>query len=142
MRVQVLNMVLDVITSRVVSIDAKTTVEDACDVRGFHFLLLDHAHSRNNRPYSRKTRSASQSLKIPIHPHRHMSAYLMCVFVHLLAGHVQKWAQYADVNAFLTLAATRHTLHPDELAANERVNQIVSAARANYVPVRLVSSMF
>lgn len=48
--------------------------------------------------------------------------------------------QFSDVNAFLTLAATRHTLLPEELRENPQVNEIVSAARSGHVPVRLVSS--
>jgi len=48
--------------------------------------------------------------------------------------------QFADVNAFLTLAATRHTLLPDDLRGKSRVNDIVSAAKAGRVPVHLVSS--
>jgi hypothetical protein len=48
--------------------------------------------------------------------------------------------QFSDVNAFLTLAATRHILQPDELRYNPRADEIVSAARSGRVPVRLVSS--
>jgi len=47
----------------------------------------------------------------------------------------------ADVNAFLTLAATRHTLLPDDIRENDRINQIISAAKAGRVPVRLVSNL-
>ncbi|THH04396.1 hypothetical protein EW145_g5555 [Phellinidium pouzarii] len=45
---------------------------------------------------------------------------------------------FADVNAFLTLAATQHTLSPEDLRANPRVEQIVNAAKAGKVPVRLI----
>jgi len=48
--------------------------------------------------------------------------------------------QYSDVNAFLTLAATRHTYLPDDLRGNARVDSIVAAAKAGRVPVHLVSS--
>jgi CBS domain-containing protein len=48
--------------------------------------------------------------------------------------------QFADLNAFLTLAATRHTLLREDLLDNPRVDAIVSAARAGRVPIRLVSS--
>ena len=48
--------------------------------------------------------------------------------------------QFSDVNAFLTLAATSHTFHPEDLLDNPRSNEIVEAARAGRVPVRLVSS--
>ena len=50
--------------------------------------------------------------------------------------------QYADVNAFLTLAATRHTFFTDDLRSNPKVNDIVTAAKAGRVPVHLVSSAF
>jgi hypothetical protein len=50
--------------------------------------------------------------------------------------------QFSDVNAFLTLAATSHTLQPEDLQENPRVNQIVIAARAGRVPVKLVSGVF
>ncbi|KAF7316365.1 hypothetical protein MIND_00155300 [Mycena indigotica] len=46
---------------------------------------------------------------------------------------------FADVNAFLTLAATRPALLRDE--DNPRVDAIVSAARAGRVPVHLVSNL-
>ncbi|EPQ52371.1 hypothetical protein GLOTRDRAFT_140715 [Gloeophyllum trabeum ATCC 11539] len=49
---------------------------------------------------------------------------------------------FADVNAFLTLAATRHTLHPDYLRDNPRIHQIVEAAKSGPdVPVYLVSNL-
>ncbi|KAJ7634721.1 hypothetical protein FB45DRAFT_909661 [Roridomyces roridus] len=47
---------------------------------------------------------------------------------------------FADVNAFLTLAATRHTLLRDDLD-NPRVDAIFSAARSGHVAVRLVSNL-
>ncbi|KAG1775578.1 hypothetical protein EV702DRAFT_1117675 [Suillus placidus] len=48
---------------------------------------------------------------------------------------------FSDVNAFLTLAATRHTIPPAELRANSRADQIMSAAREGRVPVHLVSNL-
>ncbi|KAG6377515.1 hypothetical protein JVT61DRAFT_15323 [Boletus reticuloceps] len=48
---------------------------------------------------------------------------------------------FSDVNAFLTLAATRHTIPPHELKANSRADQIMSAARSGHVPVHLVSNL-
>jgi hypothetical protein len=64
------------------------------------------------------------------------SLFMVCV-----AGY-QLLFQSSDVNAFLTLAATRHTLQPDDLKENPRLDQIVTAARAGRVPVHLVSSEF
>ena len=54
----------------------------------------------------------------------------------------QIFLQYADVNAFLTLAATRHTFITDDLRSNPKVNDILTAAKAGRVPVHLVSSTF
>jgi hypothetical protein len=48
--------------------------------------------------------------------------------------------QFADVNAFLTFAATQHTYTPEHLQGRPRVAQILEAAKAGHVPVRLVSS--
>ncbi len=48
--------------------------------------------------------------------------------------------QFADLNAFLTFAATRHTYTPEHLQSHPRVAQILEAARAGHVPVQLVSS--
>ncbi|KIM47130.1 hypothetical protein M413DRAFT_270231 [Hebeloma cylindrosporum] len=48
---------------------------------------------------------------------------------------------YADVNAFLTLAATRHTFLSDDSRGSQRVNDIVTAAKAGRVPVHLVSNL-
>jgi hypothetical protein len=50
--------------------------------------------------------------------------------------------QYADVNAFLTLAATSHTFFSGDLRNNPKVNDIVAAAKAGRVSVHLVSSAF
>ena len=46
------------------------------------------------------------------------------------------------MNAFLTLAATRHTIFTDDLRSNPKLNDIVTAAKAGRVPVHLVSSAF
>ncbi|KAI0064227.1 hypothetical protein BV25DRAFT_1898733 [Artomyces pyxidatus] len=48
---------------------------------------------------------------------------------------------YADVNAFLTFAATRHTYTPEHLAEHPRVAQILDAAKAGHVSARLVSNL-
>lgn len=48
---------------------------------------------------------------------------------------------FADVNAFLTFAATRHTYSPEHLIENPRVTQIMEAAKAGRVPVNLVSNL-
>lgn len=48
---------------------------------------------------------------------------------------------FSDVNAFLTFAATRHTLLPQEIPGNSRVDQITAAAKAGRIPVHLVSNL-
>jgi len=45
------------------------------------------------------------------------------------------------VNAFLTLAATRHTFITDDLRSNSKVNDIIAAAKSGRVPVHLVSNL-
>ncbi|KAH9848714.1 hypothetical protein C2E23DRAFT_871030 [Lenzites betulinus] len=48
---------------------------------------------------------------------------------------------FADVNAFLTLAATRHKIGVDELREKPRVQEILKAARDGKVPAHLVSNL-
>ncbi|KAI0365810.1 hypothetical protein BV20DRAFT_1046551 [Pilatotrama ljubarskyi] len=48
---------------------------------------------------------------------------------------------FADVNAFLTLAATRHKISMDELREKPRVQEILKAAREGKVPAYLVSNL-
>lgn len=46
---------------------------------------------------------------------------------------------FADVNAFLTVAATRH--NTPEVQEIPQIEQIIKAARAGHVPIRLVSNL-
>ncbi|EIW54799.1 uncharacterized protein TRAVEDRAFT_73904 [Trametes versicolor FP-101664 SS1] len=48
---------------------------------------------------------------------------------------------FADVNAFLTLAATRHKIGVDELREKHRVQEILKAAREGNVPAHLISNL-
>ncbi|PCH34976.1 hypothetical protein WOLCODRAFT_139671 [Wolfiporia cocos MD-104 SS10] len=48
---------------------------------------------------------------------------------------------FSDVNAFLTLAATRHKLATEELREKPRLQEILGAARAGRVSVHLVSNL-
>ncbi|KAI9449702.1 hypothetical protein F5148DRAFT_1246200 [Russula earlei] len=57
------------------------------------------------------------------------------------AAHYSGLFDFADVNAFLTFAATQHTYTPEHLQGNPRVAQILEAAKAGHVPVRLVSNL-
>ncbi|KAI0266126.1 hypothetical protein BC834DRAFT_824223 [Gloeopeniophorella convolvens] len=56
-------------------------------------------------------------------------------------AHYSGLFDFADVNAFLTFAATQHTYTPEHLQDHPRVAQILEAARAGRVPVRLVSNL-
>ncbi|KAJ7691737.1 hypothetical protein B0H17DRAFT_1062503 [Mycena rosella] len=96
----------DLIDSRIVEIDAETSVEDACEI------LL-----------SEKT---------------------LCLAIKAAEPKEEPYVglfDFADLNAFLTLAATRHTLLREDLLDNPRVDAIVSAARAGRVPIHLVSNL-
>ncbi|KAJ7742652.1 hypothetical protein DFH07DRAFT_835941 [Mycena maculata] len=95
----------DLIDSRIVEVDADTSVEDACETL--------------------------------------LSEKILCLAVKAIEPHGDKESyaglfDFADVNAFLTLAATRHALLRDD---NPRVDAIISAARAGHVPVHLVSNL-
>ncbi|PIL23203.1 hypothetical protein GSI_14512 [Ganoderma sinense ZZ0214-1] len=48
---------------------------------------------------------------------------------------------FADVNAFLTLAATRHKIRTEELREKPRVQEILNAAKEGKVPAYLVSNL-
>lgn len=56
-------------------------------------------------------------------------------------AHYSGLFDFADVNAFLTFAATRHTYTPEHLQSHPRVAQILEAAKAGHVPVHLVSNL-
>lgn len=99
----------DLIDSRVVSVDAETSVEEACEV-----LMTE------NIPCLVIKSNSSDASGSNIY---------------------QGLFDYSDVNAFLTLAATRHTYLPDDLRGNARVDNIVAAAKAGRVPVHLVSNL-
>jgi CBS domain-containing protein len=48
---------------------------------------------------------------------------------------------FADVNAFLTFAATRHILPVEQSRENQRFSEIISAARTGHIPVKIVSNL-
>ncbi|KAF5389635.1 hypothetical protein D9757_004157 [Collybiopsis confluens] len=48
---------------------------------------------------------------------------------------------FSDVNAFLTLAATKHTFSSEELQEKPHVDKIFTAARSGHVAVSLVSNL-
>ncbi|KAA1474962.1 hypothetical protein DENSPDRAFT_841649 [Dentipellis sp. KUC8613] len=103
----------DLIDCRIEEVDADTSVEDACD------LLL----SRDIPCLAVKAKPSADS----------SSSSSSCPYSGLF--------DFADVNAFLTFAATRHIYSPEHLAENPRVAQIVDAAKAGHVPVHLVSNL-
>ncbi|KAK0458913.1 uncharacterized protein EV420DRAFT_1541205 [Desarmillaria tabescens] len=92
----------DLIDSRIVTVDAQTSVEEACET-----LLTED---------------------------------ILCLTVMSSDATIGLF-DFSDVNAFLTLAATRHTLPPDDSRENRRVQEIVAAARTGHVPVQLVSNL-
>ncbi|GJJ14957.1 hypothetical protein Clacol_009227 [Clathrus columnatus] len=49
--------------------------------------------------------------------------------------------QYADVNAFLSLAATSHLINEDDIDVDERILRILDAARNGKVPVSLCTDL-
>lgn len=51
-------------------------------------------------------------------------------------------SQFSDVNAFLTLAATKHTFSPEQIQEKPHVDDIFTAARSGHVPISIVSSKF
>jgi CBS domain-containing protein len=103
----------DLIDMRVVPVDADTSVEDACEL-----LLTENTGCLAVRGSTTSDGSSNH-----------------------IAGLYAGLFDYADVNAFLTLAATQHTLLPEDLRGNPRVNDIVTAAKAGQVPVHLVSNL-
>ncbi|KAJ7927470.1 hypothetical protein B0H13DRAFT_1970530 [Mycena leptocephala] len=96
----------DLIDSRIVEVDAETSVEDACEIL--------------------------------------LSEKILCLAIKATEPTQEPYLglfDFADVNAFLTLAATRHTRNSDDLLDNPRVDAIVAAARAGHVPICLVSNL-
>ncbi|KAJ2933050.1 hypothetical protein H1R20_g4039, partial [Candolleomyces eurysporus] len=101
----------DLIDFRIIFVDADSTVEEACDK-----LLSEDAPCLAVR--------SEQS----DHDSPNRSPY-------------QGLFDFSDVNAFLTLAATRHTFSLDDTAPDPRQLKIVEAAKAGRVPVHLVSNL-
>ncbi|KAJ3529413.1 hypothetical protein NMY22_g9010 [Coprinellus aureogranulatus] len=101
----------DIIDTRIVSIDADSTVEDACE----KLLSEDIACLA-----IRSDASGEDSANKPPY---------------------QGLFDFSDVNAFLTLAATRHTFSLDDSAPDPRHTKIIEAATAGRVPVHLVSNL-
>uniref|UniRef100_A0A0W0G9N8 CBS domain-containing protein n=1 Tax=Moniliophthora roreri TaxID=221103 RepID=A0A0W0G9N8_MONRR len=93
----------DIIDSRIVTVKAELSVEDACD------KLL--------------------SEDIPC----------LAVLGNPESQGLKGLFDFSDVNAFLTLAATKHTFTPEDLRDKPRVQDIFLAAKAGHVPVHLVS---
>ncbi|KAI3605274.1 cbs domain protein [Moniliophthora roreri] len=93
----------DIIDSRIVTVKAELSVEDACD------KLL--------------------SEDIPC----------LAVLGNPESQGLKGLFDFSDVNAFLTLAATKHTFTPEDLRDKPRVQDIFLAAKAGHVPVHLTS---
>ncbi|EDR08258.1 uncharacterized protein LACBIDRAFT_327329 [Laccaria bicolor S238N-H82] len=116
----------DLIDSRVVSVDAETSVEEACEV-----LMTE------NIPCLVIKSNSSDASGSNIY----QGLFDVRACSDLIDSTALTERQYSDVNAFLTLAATRHTYLPDDLRGNARVDNIVAAAKAGRVPVHLVSNL-
>ncbi|KAF8830476.1 hypothetical protein HHX47_DHR2001128 [Lentinula edodes] len=54
---------------------------------------------------------------------------------------VEEACDFSDVNAFLTLAATKHTFSAEAVQEKPRVDDIFTAARSGHVPVSIVSNL-
>ncbi|KAL0569019.1 cell separation during budding [Marasmius crinis-equi] len=95
----------DIIDSRIVTVGAEVSVEDACD--------------------------------------KLLSEDIPCLGVQRdqEIDELTGLFDFADVNAFLTLAATKHTLGPEDLRGHPNVEDIFNAAKAGHVPVYLVSNL-
>lgn len=104
--------VKELIDCPIVPIDANTTVEDACET----LLSKDIA-----------------CLAIKSSTDQSISSTEVTSLLGLF--------DFADVNAFLVLAATQHKLTPEQLSETPRLSQIVDAAKAGHVPVSLVSNL-
>ncbi|KAG6332436.1 hypothetical protein ID866_6653 [Astraeus odoratus] len=105
---------------------------------------------RQTVPSRTLARHVPETLSWPFETHRPhqllLSEDIPCLAVKALPGSsaTDPYAglfDFSDVNAFLTLAATRHTIPPHEIKANPRADQIMSAARSGSVPVHLVSNL-
>ncbi|KAK7047404.1 cell separation during budding [Paramarasmius palmivorus] len=100
-----MELLQDVIDSRIVSVKADMSVEEACD------------------------RLLSEDINCLAVLGNQESKELTGLF------------DFSDVNAFLTLAATKHTFTPEDLRDKPRVQEIFLAAKAGHVPVYLVSNL-
>ncbi|EJF56777.1 hypothetical protein DICSQDRAFT_140907 [Dichomitus squalens LYAD-421 SS1] len=99
----------DIIDSPVVSVDAETSVEDACE------LLLSKD-------------IACLAVKTPANRSPKLSPFYGLF-------------DFADVNAFLILAATRHKITSEELREKPRVQEILTAAKDGKVAAYLISNL-
>ncbi|KAF5357214.1 hypothetical protein D9756_006365 [Leucocoprinus leucothites] len=109
--------------TKVVTINADSTVEEACDKllsEGIECLVILDSTPSSSSPSPSPTSSSTSETN--------SSSPWIGLF------------DFSDVNAFLTLAATRHTLSPEIIRSNERLDRIVEAAKAGRVGVRLVSN--
>lgn len=76
-----------------------------------------------------------------------LSKNVSCIAVNKPSSAAQQGApfiglfDFPDVNAFLTLAATRHRWSPEELREKPRTEEIIAAAKSGRVPVHLVSNL-
>ncbi|KAK1226725.1 cell separation during budding [Marasmius sp. AFHP31] len=111
----------DIIDSRIATVGADVSVEDACDkLLSEDIPCLAIQADRESHELSGLFDVSTRSYVSMNHP---------------------QLEQFADVNAFLTLAATKHTLGPEDLVGKTKIEDIFKAAKAGHVPVYLVSNL-
>ncbi|KAJ4474165.1 hypothetical protein C8R41DRAFT_848119 [Lentinula lateritia] len=70
-----------------------------------------------------------------------LSEDIPCLAIKSIDHSVSGLFDFSDVNAFLTLAATKHTFSAEAVQEKQRVDDIFTAARSGHVPVSIVSNL-
>ncbi|KAJ3974037.1 hypothetical protein EV361DRAFT_683190 [Lentinula raphanica] len=70
-----------------------------------------------------------------------LSEDISCLAIKSVDHSISGLFDFSDVNAFLTLAATKHTFTAEAVQEKPRVDDIFTAARAGHVPVSIVSNL-
>ncbi|KAJ4000143.1 hypothetical protein F5050DRAFT_1804370 [Lentinula boryana] len=70
-----------------------------------------------------------------------LSEDISCLAIKSVDQSISGLFDFSDVNAFLTLAATKHTFSAEAVQEKPRVDDIFTAARSGHVPVSIVSNL-
>ncbi|KAJ4490233.1 hypothetical protein J3R30DRAFT_3693804 [Lentinula aciculospora] len=70
-----------------------------------------------------------------------LSEDISCLAIKSADNSLSGLFDFSDVNAFLTLAATKHTFSAEAVQEKPRVDDIFTAARSGHVPVSIVSNL-